>query len=142
MAGSTTKELLSRLKTSMPKVENSPEPPRTLHQFPEPATVPRVQANVQAKVQATGQPTTRAPKLSVSLYARDIERLEQIKDFMKAQGFRNLSDSEALRLACRQVKIDTSLVEIYRTMQGEDGRRTLTPQSSKLGKQHSSKVAN
>lgn len=109
MAGSSTKELLSRLKTSLPKVDR--EPPAPVHQFPEPARVPRIQA------------TARAPKLSVSLYARDLERLEQIKDFMRTQGFRNLSDSEALRLACRHVQIDTSLVELYRAMQGEDGRR-------------------
>ncbi len=111
MAASTTKELLSRLKTSMPKVESSSEPLATLHQFPE---APR---------KTPVPPTARAPKLSVSLYTRDIERLESIKDFMKSQGFRNLSDSEALRLACRNVQIDGGLIDVYRSMQGEDGRR-------------------
>ena len=108
---SNTKELLSKLKTSLPKLEASGEPIRTVHQFPEP---PREKV-------AKG---SRAPKLSVSLYQHDIERLDHIKDFMKSQGFRNLSDSEALRLACRKVQIDGALVEVYRSMQSEDGRRT------------------
>lgn len=65
----------------------------------------------------------RAPKLSVSLYQQDIERLDRIKEFMRIHGFRNLSDSEALRLACRMVEIDRSLIAVYQSMQNEDGRR-------------------
>jgi len=106
---SNTQQLLSKLKTSLPKVETSAEPARTLHVFPDQATKP-----------AKG---TRAPKLSVSLYQHDIDRLDTIKDFMKSQGFRNLSDSEALRLACRRVAIDGALIDVYRSMQSEDGRR-------------------
>lgn len=105
---SNTKELLSRLKTSLPKVEESAESELTLHVFPKPAGVEK---------------GARAPKLSVSLYQYDIDRLDMIKDFMKAQGFRNLSDSEALRLACRKVEIDGTLIDIYKSMQSEDGRR-------------------
>ncbi|MGI4831538.1 MAG: hypothetical protein ACRYFU_25645 [Janthinobacterium lividum] len=108
---SSTKELLSKLKTSLPKIEATAEPLRPVHQFPEPS---------REKAGKGG----RAPKLSVSLYQHDIERLDDIKDFMKSQGFRNLSDSEALRLACRQVQIDGALVDVYRSMQSEDGRRT------------------
>lgn len=107
---SNTQQLLSKLKTSLPKVETSAESSRTVHVFPE----PRAETSVKA---------TRAPKLSVSLYQYDIERLDTIKDFMKSQGFRNLSDSEALRLACRKVEIDGSLIDVYRSMQTEDGRR-------------------
>lgn len=103
---SNTQQLLSKLKTSLPKVETSAEPARTLHVFPDKP--------------AKG---TRAPKLSVSLYQHDIDRLDTIKDFMKSQGFRNLSDSEALRLACRRVAIDGALIDVYKSMQSEDGRR-------------------
>jgi hypothetical protein len=106
---SNSQQLLSKLKNSLPKVETKAEPVRTLHVFPEKALKP-----------AKG---TRAPKLSVSLYRHDIDRLDTIKDFMKSQGFRNLSDSEALRLACRRVAIDGSLIEVYKSMQSEDGRR-------------------
>ena len=107
---SNTQELLSKLKTSLPKLEGSQEPNRTVHVFPE----PRVEKTAKG---------SRAPKLSVSLYQHDIDRLEIIKDFMKSQGFRNLSDSEALRLACRKVSIDGALIEVYKAMQSEDGRR-------------------
>ena len=106
---SNSQQLLSKLKTSLPKVETSVEPARTLHVFPD---------------KATNQPKgARAPKLSVSLYQHDIDRLDTIKDFMKSQGFRNLSDSEALRLACRRVAIDGALIDVYKSMQFEDGRR-------------------
>ncbi len=107
---SNTQELLSKLKTSLPKIESSTEAKKTVHVFPE----------VRIEKTARG---TRAPKLSVSLYQQDIDRLDTIKDFMKSQGFRNLSDSEALRLACRKVEIDRTLVEAYKSMQSEDGRR-------------------
>jgi hypothetical protein len=111
-----SKQLLSALKVSLPKIEATAEPVRTVHQFP--AQPPPAANKPQGSVKSS-----RAPKLSVSLYQHDIERLDTIKDFMKSQGFRNLSDSEALRLACRKVKIDGALIDVYRTMQGEDGRR-------------------
>ena len=107
---SNTQELLSKLKTSLPKVEASAESSRPVHVFPESRTEKPIKGS-------------RAPKLSVSLYQHDIDRLDTIKDFMKSQGFRNLSDSEALRLACRKVTIDGSLIDAYRSMQSEDGRR-------------------
>jgi hypothetical protein len=107
---SNTQQLLSKLKSSLPKVEPSAESNRTVHVFPE----PRIEKAPKG---------SRAPKLSVSLYQYDIDRLDIIKDFMKTQGFRNLSDSEALRLACRKVEIDGTLVDVYKSMQSEDGRR-------------------
>jgi hypothetical protein len=75
------------------------------------------------KAPASEIQTVRAPKLSVSLYQRDLQRLDQIKEFMQQKGFRNLSDSEALRLACRCIDIGDQLVGVYKEMQGEDGRR-------------------
>lgn len=116
MASTNSQELLSKLKSSLPKIEATTESVRTVHQFPDPAPA-------SAPKSAKLLKGTRAPKLSVSLYQHDIERLDTIKDFMKTQGFRNLSDSEALRLACRKVAIDGTLIEVYRAMQGEDGRR-------------------
>lgn len=107
---SNTRQLLSKLKTSLPKIDESSVAQGTTHVFPTATTEKAARGN-------------RAPKLSVSLYQHDIDRLEGIKDFMKSQGFRNLSDSEALRLACRKVAIDGTLVEVYRSMQQEDGRR-------------------
>ena len=114
MASTNSKDLLSKLKVSLPKIEATAEPARPVHQFPEAAPAATVARPAKG---------TRAPKLSVSLYQHDIERLETIKEFMKSQGFRNLSDSEALRLACRKVEIDGALIEVYRSMQHDDGRR-------------------
>lgn len=116
MASANSKDLLSKLKISLPRIEAAAEPTRSVHQFPE-----LTQVAPLVKVQVPK--STRAPKLSVSLYQHDIERLETIKDFMKSQGFRNLSDSEALRLACRKVEIDAALIDVYRSMQNDDGRR-------------------
>lgn len=65
-------------------------------------------------------------KLSVSLYDFDIECLDRIKDAMKSFGVRNLSDSEALRLACRivhQTKMEADFKVVYDKMLGEDRRR-------------------
>lgn len=67
--------------------------------------------------------SAHAPKLSVSLYQTDLKRLDEIKDFMRSRGHRNLSDSEALRLACRTVEIGDGFIKVYREMQAEDGRK-------------------
>lgn len=64
-----------------------------------------------------------AIKLSVSLYNSDIDRLDKIKDFMRKHGVRNLSDSEALRLACRAADVNGEFLGIYETMLKEDRRR-------------------
>jgi hypothetical protein len=64
-----------------------------------------------------------ALKLSVSLYDFDISCLDKIKDFMREQGIRKLSDSEALRIACRAVETSNNFLGIYESMQMEDRRR-------------------
>ena len=65
----------------------------------------------------------RGPKLSVSLYQRDLARLDEIKEFLRRHGHRNRSDSEALRLACRAVEVGEHLLPLYEEMQREDRRR-------------------
>lgn len=62
-------------------------------------------------------------KVSASLYCFDIECLDRIREFMRGNGIRNITDSEALRLACRAVKIDDALMGIYEEMTKEDRRR-------------------
>ena len=64
-----------------------------------------------------------ALKLSVSLYDYDIVCLDKIKDFMRKQGIRKLTDSEALRIACRAVETNDNFLSIYEAMQLEDRRR-------------------
>jgi hypothetical protein len=125
--------LLSKLKSSMSKPA-APKPPT-----PASAPVPAAPAIVRPRLpQPTAKPVSsgegnglRAPKISVSLYRTDLARLDEIKEFMRGQGHRNLSDSEALRLACRAVKIGDGFLDYYRDMQREDGRRRVT---AKVGK--------
>lgn len=62
-------------------------------------------------------------KVSASLYSFDIKCLDRIREFMRGMGVRNVTDSEALRLACRAVKIDDALMGIYEEMTKEDRRR-------------------
>lgn len=73
----------------------------------------------------TQQPDAREGviKLSASLYNYDIECLDRIREFMRGKGIRNITDSEALRLACRAVKIDDGFMDIYEEMTKEDRRR-------------------
>jgi hypothetical protein len=104
MAKSNSTALLSKLKTSLPK-----QPPALLEPERTNTFTPLL--------------SVRAPKLSVSLYHTDLNRLDEIKEFMRSHGHRNLSDSEALRLACRAVEINERFIEVFREMQAEDGRR-------------------
>lgn len=109
MAKSHSSELLSKLKSSLPKKSAGSHGPTNETSTPLPAPTPALAA--------------RAPKLSVSLYQTDLRRLDDIKEFMRSRGYRNLSDSEALRIACRAVEITDRFMDVYRDMQTEDGRR-------------------
>ena len=124
-----TQALLSKLKSSLPKP--------TAHKSPAVASTPVLPAQTTVRPKPPKPPIAklvvggegdglRAPKISVSLYRTDLARLDEIKEFMRGQGHRNLSDSEALRLACRAVKIGHEFLEYYRHMQQEDGRRRVT----------------
>ena len=104
-------ELLDKLKHSLPKLDS----PATIPTAPSATTSPAPPPKPEVR--------PNAPKLSVSLYQADLNRLDEIKAFMQNRGFRNLSDSEALRLACRAVVIDDRFLDLYRAMQDEDGRR-------------------
>lgn len=106
--------LLGKLASALPK---------------QPDDIPRMDIQQERQEAAPSGPSPfrqelpRAAKISVSLYPSDIERLEEIRSVMRRYGVRKLTDSEALRLACRAVKIDESLVEIHRQMQSGDLRR-------------------
>ena len=112
----TSDALLSQLKTSLPKQTGRPQriaPTTETAEVPDPIAV------------------SHLIRLTVSLYQPDISRLDEIKDFMKVRGFRNLKDSEVLRLACRAVEIGDHFVSLYQAMQREDGRRR--PEIAKAG---------
>src|SRR3954454_19060950 len=62
-------------------------------------------------------------KISVSLYAADLARLDEIKEYMRARGTRKITDSEAIRLAVRSVVVGSELETQYERMRAEDLRR-------------------
>jgi hypothetical protein len=66
---------------------------------------------------------TNALKVSVSLYPSDLARMDEVKRYMTSLGYRNLSDSEALRLACRSISLNSTLGDVYVQMMQEDRRR-------------------
>lgn len=109
------------------RLEKQAAAPRPSSERTRPAR--RVTATVsagEAGERAVGRPDAPAQgviKQSVSLYTPDIARLDEIKDFMRKHGVRNLSDSEAMRLACRAVKVGEEFLGIYETMLSEDQRR-------------------
>jgi hypothetical protein len=75
--------------------------------------------------QALAKSSEGAPsqKRSITLYQTDLDILDSIRAFFHRNGIRNLSDSEAIRLACRTASLDSTLIETYETMKREDGRR-------------------
>jgi len=122
MAKSSSSELLSKLKTSLDK------PTAIVLAPPKSSPLPVVESAKKLedppRVSRTPQQQGRvAPKLSITLYPSDFVRLDEIKEFMKGKGYRNLSDSEAIRLACRAVRISEAFVGIYQEMKNDDGRR-------------------
>ena len=129
MARSSSNELLSKLKTSLDKptaalvLPSSPATPvgvEPLRKLEDPPVARSSTPQQQGRV---------APKLSITLYPSDFVRLDEIKEFMKGKGHRNLSDSEAIRLACRAVRISEAFIGIYQEMKNDDGRRTSKTES-------------
>ena len=96
-------QLIEQLSKALPRSSKTDPPP------PSPESV------------APAAPAMAA-KSSISLYPRDLAQLDAIKQFMQSKGFRNIGDSEALRLACRAVTIGDNLIPLYEDMRQEDGR--------------------
>jgi hypothetical protein len=67
--------------------------------------------------------STASQKRSITLYQKDLNILDEIRNYLWQRGIRNLSDSEGLRLACRTVSLDDGLLKTYEAMKLEDGRR-------------------
>ena len=120
--------LLKKLKSSLPQPEPVKSPPL------EPLPPPSAQTAIEAKspkpkakpANPAGQGSdSLSRKVSVSLYRTDLARLDEIKEFMRKEGYRNLSDSEAVQLACRAVKISHEFLDCYQEMHKEDGRRRI-----------------
>ena len=62
-------------------------------------------------------------KCSFTLYQTDLDILDEIREYLRRHGVRNLSDSEALRLACPTIVLNDNLLKTYEAMKLDDGRR-------------------
>lgn len=123
-------QLAQRLEKQSERTPPAPpaatERPQTAAPTAQRVAAPRPAPQKAVKEKPDTQPAAAREgviKVSASLYNFDIECLDRIREFMRGKGVRNVSDSEALRLACRAVKIDDALVGIYEEMTKEDRRR-------------------
>lgn len=112
---------------SLGKSENQDEPAtdratKTVKEMvePEDARLP-----AQERIDAEEQPATRpmALKLSVSLYEKDVETLDKIREYLRGYGVRKLTDSEAIRIAIRATTPEARLIEIHEQLKTDDRRR-------------------
>ncbi len=62
-------------------------------------------------------------KFSVSLYERDVEALDQMREYLRGYGVRKLTDSEAIRIAIRATAPSENLIEICEQLKLDDNRR-------------------
>jgi hypothetical protein len=123
--------LLLKLKSSLPKPATLPlnksqsatreHSPNGYSSSPAHAT-PTVSETGQVVVGINRPKSVRVP-LCFSVYESDMQRLDEIKEFMRGKGYRNVTSSEALRLACRAVEVGDQFVAVYEQMRREDGRR-------------------
>ena len=109
MAKAKTSDLLDSLKSRLA------EPPAPA---PDPAEPIKNET-----IRASATRPEGVNKISVSLYAADLARLDEIKDYMRSRGARKVTDSEAIRLAVRSAGIDPELENQYDSMRTEDLRR-------------------
>jgi hypothetical protein len=100
--------------------QSQPNTPTVRRVAPQPASLRDTRKKADAPQAAVREGVI---KLSASLYNFDVECLDRIREFMRGKGIRNITDSEALRLACRAVKIDDGFMDIYEEMTKEDRRR-------------------
>ena len=64
----------------------------------------------------------RCTKLSVSLFAGDLARLDAIRDYMAQRGHR-ISTSQAVKLALRTAALTPEMEKALDAIRAEDGRK-------------------
>ena len=81
-------------------------------------------ANTAVAITPIGEPPPAelAAKISISLYADDLARVDAIIAYM-AQHRCRVNRSEAIKIALRGVPLTPELVGLYREIQRNDGRR-------------------
>lgn len=68
------------------------------------------------------QATAKCTKISVSLFASDLTRLDAIVAYMAARGHR-ISTSQAIKLALRTAPLTQDLLAALDQVKAEDGRK-------------------
>lgn len=63
----------------------------------------------------------KGAKLSISLFAADLDRMEAIRAYMAARGHR-ISTSQTVKLALRTAPLSSDLAEALDAIKAEDGR--------------------
>ncbi len=106
MSNRRSDELISKLGASLAKAPPAP---------PTPAPLPAGEENAEL-----------AAKISISLYTDDLDRVDAIIAHM-AQNRCRVNRSEAIKLALRGVKLTSEMVDMYREIQRDDGRRKKSP---------------
>ena len=67
---------------------------------------------------------SRRTTATMSLYPADLARMKEIRRILEDSGIKRVSDSEAVRIALRQVTLDPSdLSTAYQAMLTDDQRR-------------------
>jgi hypothetical protein len=112
---------------SLAESENKDEPTtaeatKTVKETIEPEDA-RLPAQERINVEEQQGTKAMALKLSVSLYERDIESLDQIREYLRGYGVRKLTDSEAIRIAIRATTPEARLIEIHEQLKTDDRRR-------------------
>lgn len=87
------------------------------HQLSESLQAPRMEPSKSPVAVFASQ------KRSITLYQADLDILDRIRDHLREAGIRNVSDSEAVRIACRTVSFDATLEKAYASLQRDDRRR-------------------
>jgi hypothetical protein len=123
--------LLTKLKNSLPKptpvAKNQTalvDKDRSLSAPVHTAVVASITPSETERVVA-GDPRPKPARIPLcfSVYESDMSRLDEIKEFMRSKGYRSVTTSEALRLACRAVEVNDRFITVFEQMRREDGRR-------------------
>ena len=79
--------------------------------------------HVEAKP-AAAKSESRRTTATMSLYPTDLSRMKEIRRVLEDGGIKRVSDSEAVRVALRQVALEpTALAAAYQAMLADDQRR-------------------
>ena len=84
--------------------------------------VDRPSRTTKPKMAAQEPVKYKSKVISITLYPRDLDRIDEIIDFMR-DNQRRITRSDAIKLALRGVPLNKQMADLYPKIQNEDGRR-------------------